>query len=124
MATIELRDLEIYAHHGCYAEEQAVGTRFVIDADLEIDASRPSESDNVADALNYVEACELIAEIMSQPRHLLETVTQDIVSQLRQRFASKGLRGGWVRVRKIAPPIGLQMGSVGVKMEISAPPRR
>lgn len=118
--TIELRNVEIYARHGCYAEEQKVGGRFIVDADLVVDASRPAESDNVADALNYVEVCHLIADVMSRPHHLLESLVAEMVSCLEERYAARGLVGGWVRIRKVAPPIGLQIESVGVKASLFA----
>lgn len=116
--TIEIRDLRIYSHHGCYEEERRVGTTFSVDADLTVDASRPSETDDVRDALNYVEACDTIAEIMGREHHLLESLGTDIAKELRLRFADKGLKGGWLRIAKLNPPIGLQMASVAVKVNL------
>ena len=117
-ATIELRNLRIYAYHGCFEEEQVVGNNFIVDADLLIDASLPAQTDSVSDSLNYVGACETIRDVMSRPRHLLETVVADLVSELHARHDAQGLLGGWVRVRKMAPPIGVPMESVGVKMDL------
>lgn len=116
--TIELRNIEIYARHGCYHEEQLVGGRFIVDADLRVDAEKTASSDDVRNALNYVEACKLMDEVMRTPHHLLESVVAEMASQLRTRFADKGLIGGWVKVRKLAPPIGMQVESVGVRAEI------
>lgn len=117
--TIELRNIEVYARHGCYAEEQKVGGRFIVDADLVVDASRPAASDNVADALNYVEACRLIADVMATPHHLLESLVAELTRRLEEQFIPSGLAGGWVKVRKIAPPIGVQIESVALKAEIA-----
>ncbi|MBQ3634657.1 MAG: dihydroneopterin aldolase [Bacteroidales bacterium] len=117
-ATIEIRNLEIYARHGCFAEEQVVGNQFIVDADLRVDAARPAESDDIADALNYVGVVEVVREEMAKPSHLLEHVVGRIVARLRAEYGSAGLEGGWVRVRKMAPPVGVRMESVGVKMEI------
>lgn len=118
--TIELRGLEVYAHHGCYAEERAVGGRFVVDADLVVDGGAVARTDNVGDTLNYVDACRLAAETLARPRHTLEALAADLAARLAERFAARGLRGGWVRVRKFAPPIGLQVESVGVRADIVA----
>lgn len=116
--TIELRNIKLYAFHGCYAEEQLVGNHFIVDADLEVDAACAISTDQVTDALNYVEACQAMQQVMAQPCHLLESVVANITAELRNRFASKGLCGGWVRVRKMAPPIGMDIESVGVKAQI------
>ncbi len=116
--TIEIRGLRIYSHHGCYEEERRVGTTFVIDADLEVDATRPASTDDVADALNYVEACEAIAGVMRREHHLLEALAADMAEVLRSGFASKGLAGGWVKISKLSPPIGMEMASVAVKADI------
>lgn len=116
--TIEIRGLKLYSHHGCYAEERRVGTNFLVDADLRVDATTPARTDNVADALNYVAACQTIKRVLSTEHHLLESLVTDVADALRQEFAPKGLRGGWVRIAKLAPPIGLELGSVALKAEI------
>lgn len=116
--TIELRGLEVYAHHGCYAEERTVGGRFVVDADLVVESDAVAATDDVSTTLNYVSACRLIAEVMSLPRNTLEALAADIARHMEERFAGRGLRGGWVSVRKFAPPIGLQVESVGVRVAL------
>lgn len=116
--TIELRNISIYARHGCYDEERIVGGRFIVDADIRIDATLPAKSDGIDHALNYVDICHVIKQVMDIPHHLLESLVEDITSQIRQQFTTQGLLGGWVRVRKIAPPIGMEIESVGVRGEI------
>lgn len=116
--TIELRGLEVYAHHGCYAEERTVGGRFVVDADLVVESGAVAATDDVSTTLNYVDACRLVAEVLGLPRNTLEAIAADVARRMAERFAARGLRGGWVSVRKFAPPIGLQVGSVGVKVAI------
>ena len=64
--TIELRNIKLYAFHGCYAEEQLVGNHFIVDADLEVDATCAISSDQVTDALNYVEACQTMQQVMAR----------------------------------------------------------
>ena len=113
--TIEIRGLRIYSHHGCYEEERRVGTNFIIDADLEVDATRAVHTDNVDDALNYVDVCQTIAEVMKEPHHILEALVADTIVFFRERYAHKGLIGGWLRISKVNPPIGLELDSVGVK---------
>lgn len=116
--TIEIRGLEVYAHHGCYAEERTVGGRFVVDADLVVGSDAVARTDDVSTTLNYVDACRLAAEVLSRPRHTLEALAADLAARMAESFAARGLRGGWVRVRKFAPPIGVQVEGVGVRVDL------
>ena len=118
IATIELDDIEIYAHHGCYAEERLVGNRFTVSVKLKVEATAAAETDDIANALNYVEVVEIVKTEMAKPSHLLENVVRRICDAVRQRFAQKGLVDGTVRVTKIAPPVGVQMKGVSVEMNI------
>lgn len=116
--TIEIRGLRLYSHHGCYAEERRVGTTFIVDADLKVDTTTPAETDDVRDALNYVAACETIARVMGKEHHLLESLVREAISALRREFSAKGLKGGWLRIAKVAPPIGMELGTVALRGEI------
>ena len=118
IATIELDDIEIYAHHGCYAEERLVGNRFTVSVKLKVEATAAAETDDIANALNYVEVVEIVKTEMAKPSRLLENVVRRICDAVRQRFAQKGLVDGTVRVTKIAPPVGVQMKGVSVEMNI------
>ena len=53
MSTISIEGMEFFAYHGCFAEEQIIGTKFSIDLFLEVDTSRAELSDNLKDTVNY-----------------------------------------------------------------------
>ena len=118
IATIELEQIRLYAYHGCYAEEQLVGNNFTVDVTMRVDASVAAQTDNIANALNYVDVANIVKEQMSIKSHLLENVVSRICSQIRSRYANSGLVGGRVRVAKLNPPIGMQMKGVAVEMDI------
>ena len=54
MAKIRLEKMDFYAFHGCFAEEQAIGTHFCVDMELEVDTSRSQTSDELADTVNLI----------------------------------------------------------------------
>lgn len=118
-ATIDLDDIELYAYHGCYAEERKVGGRFRVSVQLEVDATQAAHTDDISNALNYVEAVEIVRDEMAQTSHLLENVVMRICDALWRHFAAKGLQGGSVKVTKVAPPVGVQMKGVSVEMKIA-----
>lgn len=118
ISTIQLNQIQIYAYHGCYAEEQIVGNNFIVDVSLNVDTTIAAESDNIKDALNYVEVYDIVKHEMAIKSHLLENVVARICKHIKTRFNGNGLVGGTVKVAKLAPPVGGQMESVSVMMNI------
>ena len=45
MSRIELVDMEFFARHGCFEEEQIIGNKFIVNLWVEYDCTRPSETD-------------------------------------------------------------------------------
>ena len=104
MGIIELENIEIYAHHGCFETERVVGNKFVVQARLVADCSKAAESDCIADALNYQTVYDIIEREMKIPSALLEHVTQRILNALFAQFPSQ-LHEARITVSKIAPPL-------------------
>ena len=109
---IELQDMEFYAYHGCFAAEKKVGGRFTVNLWLEYDASRPAETDNIKDALNYQTAYEVVEKQMKITSSLLENVCKRILDALFDEFPQ--LLTAQVDVSKMAPPMGGKMKAVTV----------
>jgi len=114
MGLIYLEDIEIYAYHGCYKEEQIAGTRFVVNLTLETNMDTASKTDDIADALNYQLAYEVVKHEMSIPSHLLEHVAQRILDSLFKTFVQ--LEHATIKVSKMSPPIGGVMKCVSVEV--------
>ena len=53
MGKIFVEGIKIYAFHGCFKEEADIGTNFQVDVVLDADLSKPAETDNINDAVNY-----------------------------------------------------------------------
>lgn len=115
MGQIQLENMEFYAYHGHFKEEQIVGNRFLVNLTLEIDMNKPAESDNLKDALNYQTAYEIIREEMKKKSHLLENIAKRILDALFNHFDH--LEKATIKVSKMNPPIGGKMESVSVLLE-------
>lgn len=115
MGKIVIEEMEFYAFHGHYQEEQIVGNRFLVDLELEADLSAPAESDNLNDAVNYQQAYQIIKNEMRRTKsNLLENIGKRILDAL---FAEMdGIENATIRVRKLNPPMGGPIKSVGIKM--------
>jgi len=115
MGEIHLEDMEFYAFHGHFKEEQIVGNRFLVNLTLKTDMEKAGQSDQLDDALNYQTAYEIVQEEMNKKSHLLEHIARRILDALYQRFDT--LEHAHIKVSKMNPPMGGKMNSVSVTME-------
>jgi dihydroneopterin aldolase len=114
MGLIHLEDLEFYAYHGCNPEEQITGNSFIVNLTLETNMDKPSNTDDITDALNYQVAYEVIKYEMNITSHLLEHVAQRILDALFNKFPQ--LEHATVKVSKMNPPMGGIMKCVSVEL--------
>jgi dihydroneopterin aldolase len=114
MGLIQIEGMEFYSFHGHYKEEQIVGNRFLVDLTIETDMSKPMESDNLKDALNYQQAYELVKMQMEQKSHLLEHIAGRILDAIFSEM--EGVTKATVKVSKMNPPMGGKINSVSVVM--------
>lgn len=115
MGLIQIEDMEFYAFHGHYREEQKVGNKFLVNLTIETDMTIPSKSDNLRDAVNYQRAYEIVRTEMGKKSYLLENIAGRIVDALYSEL--RGIKKIIVRVTKLNPPMGGKIGSVSVVME-------
>lgn len=114
MSSITLERMHFYAHHGCFAEEQAIGTHFRLDVSYETDTSRAQLSDNIADTVSYLEVYQTIQREMKEPSYLLEHVGNRIGDALLAEYPA--IESVKVRVSKLAPPLGGELEAVTVEI--------
>ena len=115
MAKIRLEKMNFYAFHGCFAEEQAIGTHFCVDMELEVDTSRSQTTDELADTVNYLSVYQTVKHEMAIPSKLLENVCERIANAVLDKFA--GVEHLSVKVSKLNPPLGGQLAAVSVEIE-------
>ena len=111
---IELEEMEFYAYHGCYEQEQVVGNRFLVNIAIETDCTIAADSDSINDALNYVNVYQLTREQIMQNSHLLEHLTKRIINSIKSQFPY--IKKIKVKVSKMNPPMGGQMKCVSLTM--------
>lgn len=101
---IELVNMEFYAYHGCFREEQIIGNKFIVTLTVETDLSIPAESDELSDAVNYQELYKLVKKEMEITSKLLEHVAKRIVVSIHQSFPA--IKKITVSISKLNPPVG------------------
>lgn len=115
MGLIKIENMEFYAFHGHYREEQIVGNRFVVDLKIETDMTVAAKSDNLKDAVNYQKAYQIVKSQMDRKSYLLENIAGRILDALYAEL--EGIKKATVKVSKVNPPMGGKIGSVSVVME-------
>jgi len=115
MGKIIIEEMEFYAFHGHYQEEQIVGNRFLVDLEMEADLTEPAGSDNLKDAVNYQQAYQIIKNEMRRTKsNLLENIGKRILDSLYAEM--DGIEKATIKIRKLNPPMGGPIKSVGIKM--------
>jgi len=114
MGKIEIENMEFYAYHGHYKEEQIVGNKFLVDLSIETDLEPAARSDSLKDALNYQQAYMIVEREMKVKSQLMEHIAGRILDALYREM--KGIIKATVRVSKMNPPVGGRVERVSVTM--------
>lgn len=115
MAYIHLHDLEFYAYHGHFKEEQKVGNHFIVNVTLKTDITKAARTDNLEDALDYQKVYKLIEEEMSQKSFLIEPLLMRTVRRLFDAFSQ--LEYLELEISKLNPPLGGKVNRVSLSWE-------
>jgi len=110
MGKIILAGMEFFAYHGCFKEEQLIGTRFIVDLCVETDTSAAEQSDHLTDTVNYVSLFNVVKTEMEQRSNLLEHVALRIIKAINFHFPS--ITGMDLSISKLNPPVGGKMRQV------------
>jgi len=116
MSIISIEGMEFFAYHGCFAEEQIIGTKFNIDVFLEVDTKEAELSDELHDTVNYQSVYMLIKEEMKTKSKLLEHVGKRILDQVKHDFPE--VKNATIKIRKLNPPLGGKMDFVSVELKV------
>lgn len=112
---IYLNELEFFAYHGWYEEEQKNGGKYIIDLSFDIDAQKAAQSDHLNDTIDYTLIYEEIKHQMSIPSKLIEHLAARIVTSLKQKFPS--IWNVELKLSKMNPPIKGKVESFSVEVK-------
>lgn len=118
MDKIEIRDLEIFANHGVFPEETALGQKFLVSVVMYTDTRQAGLTDNLEDSINYGEVSHLITRYMKENTwKLLEAAAENTARMLLTTLPL--LRKVALRIEKPWAPVGLPLKTVAVEIERS-----
>lgn len=116
MGKIVLEGMEFFSYHGCFSEEQVIGTRFIVTLELDTDTGLAETTDKLSDTINYQEVYKIVGHEMERPSFLIEHVARRILDALRQAFPS--VRHMRITLSKINPPLGGKVDRVTCVLEL------
>ena len=116
MSLITIENMEFYAYHGHFEEEQKIGTWFSLDLTMEVDTSKAELSDELEDTVDYSAVYQVVKEQMMIPSKLLENVGRRILNTIKERFPE--VKDAQLKVRKMNPPLGGKMAFVALELKL------
>ena len=116
MGKIYLKNIRLYAFHGCMEEEEKIGSDYIVNVVVETDLKKSSKTDSLEDTVDYVALYEIIKTEMMQRARLLENVVDRILNRILKEHAT--VQKAKVKVSKKNPPIGGNVEEVAVKREL------
>jgi len=114
MGIIKVKNIRLYAYHGCLDEEGKIGSEYRVDVSVKTDLSKSAKSDNLSDTVDYVHLNKIIKEEMAIRTKLLETVADKILTRILIEITI--VNKATVQVSKVNPPIGGNVAMVTIKM--------
>lgn len=115
MSTIRLKNIKIYAFHGCLVEEGKIGSDYLVNLLVKADLKKAAKTDELKDTVDYVHLQKIVRDQMKVRSKLLEHVGQRIIDAVFSEIPLVTLVK--VTVAKVNPPIGGDVAEVSVTMK-------
>ena len=115
MDKIEIRDLEIFANHGVFPEETALGQKFVVSAIMYTETRPAGLTDDLSASINYGEVSHMITDFLQKNTYkLLEAAVENLAEML--LLSLPLLKKITLRIEKPWAPVSLPLKTVAVEI--------
>ena len=116
MDKIKIKDLEVFAHHGVFKEENVLGQKFVVSVTFFLDTSLAGKNDDLEKSINYAEASWKIKEFLEKNTFkLLETAVEKLAEELLMTYPMA--EKVEIELKKPWAPILLPLDTASVTIE-------
>ena len=114
--TITLKNCAFFARHGVHDEEEFLGQRFFVDAELDVEQGQALVDDSIDDTVHYGIAFTEIEKIITgRRRYLIEALALEVAMTLCSRFPQ--IRRARISIRKPNAPVPGVLDYVEVTVE-------
>lgn len=116
--TIRLENCAFFARHGVYTEEETLGQRFFVDAQLLVESAEDIANDDIAGTVDYGVVFTMIEDIVTGTRrYLIEALALDIAKALLGAFDS--VQHASITIRKPNAPVRGILDHVQVTVDLA-----
>ena len=116
MDKIRIQHLEVFGNHGVFPEENRLGQKFLINADLHTDTREAGLTDEITKSIHYGEICHEITDFLTKHTfRLIESAAEHLAEHL--LLNTSRLWEIELEILKPWAPIGLPLESVSVRIK-------
>lgn len=118
MDWIYIKDLEVFAKHGVFPEENVLGQKFLVSAALGTSTREAGQKDDLTKSIHYGEVSHFISHFLKEHTFkLLEAAAEKLAEELLLKIDR--LESVRLEIKKPWAPIGLPLKTVSVEIERS-----
>ncbi len=118
MDWIHIKDLEVFAKHGVFPEENVLGQKFLVSAALGTSTREAGQKDDLTKSIHYGEVSHFICRFLKEHTFkLLETAVEKLAEELLLKIDR--LESVRLELKKPWAPIGLPLKTVSIEIERS-----
>jgi len=117
LGIVKVKNIRVYAYHGCMVEEGKIGSEYRVDVSVKANLTPSANSDDLVDTVDYVHLNKIVKEEMAIRAKLLELVALRMMKRIFKEILL--VDKAKVSVSKINPPIGGNVALVSVVLKKS-----
>ena len=111
-------NLEVFANHGLFEEENKLGQKFIFDIKCELNYKKAMFSDEMTDSISYADIAEVVVKTATTNTfNLLERLAGEILKNIFTEFSQ--IENINLKINKPGAPIKYHFEKCGVEVKTS-----
>ena len=111
-------NLEVFANHGLFEEENKLGQKFIFDIECELNYKKAMFSDEMTDSISYADIAEVVVKTATTNTfNLLERLVGEILKNIFTEFPQ--IENINLKINKPGAPIKYHFEKCGVEVNVS-----
>ena len=111
-------NLEVFANHGLFEEENKLGQKFIFDIECELNYKNAMFSDEMTDSISYADIAEVVVKTATTNTfNLLERLAGEILQNIFTEFSQ--IENIKLKINKPGAPIKYHFEKCGVEVKLS-----
>ena len=111
-------NLEVFANHGLFEEENKLGQKFIFDIECELNYKKAMFSDEMTDSISYADIAEVVVKTATTNTfNLLERLAGEILKNIFTEFSQ--IENIKLKINKPGAPIKYHFEKCGVEVKTS-----